>query len=398
MSYCRVARRLHVAVLFACVQALSPARAEANTVRAAPERAAADAGAARPLSPARPAAVAPAPSAVGLGGLLGGLGETLGGLGETLGGLGGALGELGDNLSGTLGQFFDNFTGVLLQAGGAITPTPGAETFEGTLSWDGETRRYVGIRPVGAPAGAPVLVLLHPRGLEPGRMANLTLAGRLAADYGAWVYLPEAARNSWADDPATGGADDVGFLAALVARELSAHALDASRVYAAGYSNGGFMAERLACERPELLAGIALVAATLRESLARRCEGPQRLPVLMFNGTSDLITSYTGLPTLNGAVGTAAFWAAKNQCAENDIEVTALPDPVTSDRANVTLTRYRRCVDSTVALYTINNGGHTWPGTQYASYTLALGRTTLDLDATIELWQRLLPFSRPAAP
>ena len=355
-------------------------------------------GLAPPLAAARPAAsVTLAPG--DLGGLLGGLGGALGDLGGALGGtlgeLGGALGELGGNLNAIFDQFAAGLATLLAELSGEISPTPGTETFSGSIVWAGISRDYLGIRPVNAPAGAPVLLLLHPNGLPPGRMANLTMAGRLAADYGAWVYLPASRGGAWADDPgALFGADDVGFLDALLTREVSAHALDASRVYGAGYSNGGFMIERLACERPALLAGIALVAATLRDSVASRCTGPSRTPTVLFNGTRDPIVPYNGIPTLASATDTAAFWAARNQCAANERAVSNLPDLDRTDGTTVTVSRYTRCVDSVVAQYTINGGGHTWPGTQYASYTLGLGPTTQDIDATIELWQQLLPYAR----
>ena len=358
-----------------------------------------------PLAAARPAA--PVTLAPGdFGGLLGGLGGTLGDIGGALGGtlgdlggtlgeLGGALGELGGNLNAIFSQFSAGLATLLAELSGEISPTPGTETFSGSIVWAGISRDYLGIRPVNAPAGAPVLLLLHPNGLSPGRMANLTLAGRLAADYGAWVYLPASRGGAWADDPgALFGADDVGFLDALLTREVSAHALDASRIYGAGYSNGGFMIERLACERPALLAGIALVAATLRDSVASRCTGPSRTPTVLFNGTRDPIVPYNGVPTLASATNTAAFWAARNQCVATERSVTNLPDLDRTDGTTVSVSRYTRCVDSVVAQYTINGGGHTWPGTQYANYTLALGPTTGDIDATLELWQQLLPYSR----
>lgn len=294
-----------------------------------------------------------------------------------------------------LGQFFAGLDLLLLQAGGErIEPIDGTETFEGTYVHDGLTRRYVGVRPTGAPAGAPVLLLLHPLALQPARMANLTRAGRLAAQYGAWVYLPEAFGANWSDDPSRFGADDVGFLGGLISREQAANGLDARRIYVAGYSNGGFMAERLACERPQQFAGLAMVAATLRNSLATRCMGGQRMPTVMFSGTSDLVVPYTGLPLQNSVPDAAAFWSVKNGCSAGFTD-TRLPNTVLTDGTTVTLRRYRNCPDSDVRLYTVNGGGHTWPGTNYAGYTIALGATTFDIDATLLLWQVLLPFMRP---
>ncbi len=294
----------------------------------------------------------------------------------------------------TEAEFLDGLLGPIGIIGGIVTPTPGTEIATGTLVWGGLQRSYLVIRPIGAPAGAPVLMLLHPRAQSPARTANLTRAGRLAADYGAWVYLPAAVAAIWADNPTTGLVDDVGFLEALVAREVASHGLDDRRVYAAGYSNGGFMVQRLACERPSLLAGIAIVAATLRDGVAGRCAGRGRMPAVMFNGSLDLLTPYNGSPGQRSAPETAAFWAARNQCAPGDVAATSLPDRDTRDGTTASVSRYKRCVDSTVALYTINNGGHTWPGTEQAAYTLGLGATSGDVDATLELWRQLLPYRR----
>lgn len=299
-----------------------------------------------------------------------------------------------DLLDGVIGEFPGELLGPVGPLGGVITPTPGTEIFTGTIVSGGITRSYAGIRPIGAPAGAPVLVLLHPRAQSPARTANLTRIGRLAADYGAWIYLPAAVAALWSDHPLTGLVDDVGFLDALITREVAANGLDDRRVYAAGYSNGGFMVQRLACERPSLLAGIAIVAATIRDGVANRCGGPRRLPVVMFNGTLDLLTLYGGSLGQKSAPATAAFWAERNQCAPGSYTVMAIPDRDLRDGTTANVGRYGRCADSMVALYTINNGGHTWPGTELAAYTLGLGATSGDVDATLELWRQLIPYAR----
>ena len=209
--------------------------------------------------------------------------------------------------------------------GELVLPTPGTESLNGSIVHGGQTRRYALVRPTGAAPGAPVLLLLHASGMKPARMANLTRAGRLAADYGAWVYLPEANGQNWNDDPSKIGADDVGFLDALMSREVAAHALDAKRIYVAGYSNGGYMAVRMACTGRTPFAGLATVAATLRSNVAVLCPGGQQIPTAMFNGTSDAITPYGGLLTLSSAENAIAFWAVKNGCAPNFAAASSWP-------------------------------------------------------------------------
>lgn len=277
---------------------------------------------------------------------------------------------------------------------GALEPTPGTESFSGSMRYQGLTRRWIGIRPIGAPAGAPVLLLLHPDTLSPERTANLTRAGQLAADYGAWVYVPDSVGSRWSDDPSLAGlTDDLGFLDTLLRTEVAARGLDASHVYAAGYSNGGFMAEWLACAHPDLLAGIAVVAATLRNSTAQVCTAAQRTPFLLFAGTADLVTPYGGEIGLQGAVTTAQLWAAKNGCGSSARAVATL-DADPNDGTTVDVADYPGCDRSLVRLYTVNGGGHTWPGSSYAGYTAALGATSFDVLATPELWQQLIGYSR----
>ena len=106
--------------------------------------------------------------------------------------------------------------------------------------------------------------------------------------------------------------------------------------------------------------------------------------MLMFNGTNDPVVNYNGVPTLSSARATAEFWSIRNGCSAG-YEDSNLPNIAPNDGTTVSLRRYRSCVDSEVRLYTINGGGHTWPGTTYAGYTIALGSTTFDIDATLAL-------------
>lgn len=56
--------------------------------------------------------------------------------------------------------------------------------------------------------------------------------------------------------------DDVGYLVRVVDDVASRWSVDRRRVGAAGFSNGGIMAERLACERPDVVAAASSLAGT----------------------------------------------------------------------------------------------------------------------------------------
>src|SRR3546814_5070526 len=60
-------------------------------------------------------------------------------------------------------------------------------------------------------------------------MANLIEAGRLAAEHGAWVILPEA-DDEWNENPdKSDGTDDVGFLSQLITTATMLRPIDPKR-------------------------------------------------------------------------------------------------------------------------------------------------------------------------
>lgn len=251
-----------------------------------------------------------------------------------------------------------------------------------------------------------MLVLLPYQSGTAKSMTTLTRAGRLASQYGAWVVLPTTATGSaqWNDNPIGGKTpDDVGYLTDLIKNTESKYAIDPARVYMAGYSNSGFMASRFACERSDLISGIALIGATQKGQIEKECGSVRPLRVIMFNGTADKVVPYKGFLG-NGLLGSGNFhvvygvqdteklWEKHDGCSSAGRTTRNLP-PVASDGTFVTLTTNNSCSgNAAVALYTINGGGHTWPGNQVSGVvggfnSIELGKTTQNVDATITLWK-----------
>ena len=74
----------------------------------------------------------------------------------------------------------------------------------------------------------------------------------------------------------------------------------------------------------------------------------------------------------------AAHWARRNQCEPVPIESPAAAD--------VTRREYPHCAgDAAVVLYTIQGGGHTWPGGEPLPEWL-VGPTNRNVDATKQMW------------
>ncbi len=277
-----------------------------------------------------------------------------------------------------------------------FTPVAGVTTFEQTFpASTGRSRRVLYIRPVAAPVGrVPVMVVLHYGGGGPEVMANLIQLGQLVRDTGIWAILPEASGRAWNHDPrkdSNRSADDVDLITRVIDNAVGSFPLDVRRVYVTGFSSGGFMAERYVCEHPERVTAMAYVSSTLLDSLASTCLLTTATPTLGIHGTADSRVSYGDRVGLSSAPDTARFYAGRNGCLGAPTR-TRLPD-VARDGTTVDLDSWTSCSSAKpVRFYTINGGGHTWPGNDLQ--TGARGRITQDIDATRVIWDFLRAYTR----
>jgi poly(3-hydroxybutyrate) depolymerase len=110
---------------------------------------------------------------------------------------------------------------------------------------------------------------------------------------------------------------DVDYIKQVIRSVSAALRVDAQRVYIVGIANGGFMAQRMACEEPSLFAGVVAYASGIE---ATRCTAAARVPVLLIHGTVDVIVPFAGgfnfaNVSFPGFVETSVGWAARNGCA-----------------------------------------------------------------------------------
>jgi polyhydroxybutyrate depolymerase len=286
-----------------------------------------------------------------------------------------------------------------------IVPRAPAAAVEGdrdeTIQSGGRQRTYHVHLPPGAQAGAPrpLVLVFHGRGGTGAGAARLYGFNQLADARGFVVAYPDGVDRGWNDGRGMTGTpsstalvDDVGFVSALIDHLVTAFHADPRRVYAAGHSNGGIFSHRLACELSGKIAAIAPVAGTIAESQAQHCAPGGPVSVVEWHGTDDRFVPYGG-----GEVGrraersrvlsvdeTIALWARLNGCPAAVQQSTLAPiDPADTTRVRRS-TRGPCGQGSEVALYTIEGGGHGWPGTQRLR---VLGPTTHQIDATQTIWE-----------
>ena len=281
------------------------------------------------------------------------------------------------------------FTTVLLILGciGAAQLQPGS------LEVGGLTRNYeVFVPQTHEDTPLPLIIALHGRTGTGAGMAELTGFNQLAEREDVVVLYPDAANGEWnytmgipgypADAP-----DDVAFLDVLVQKVAKTLSIDLKRLYVAGFSNGGFMAQRLACNAPGRYAAFASVAAAGFGGMAETCPGSRPLKFLFIHGTADSNVPWNGLtrefggqavPLLYSVPQTLEFWANYMGCSA-DLKSTDLPPINKNPQTDVRLLTFTGCpAGGHLALYAVAGGKHTWPGT---------GPELSELEATAAIWR-----------
>ena len=235
----------------------------------------------------------------------------------------------------------------------------------GTLTFGGLNRTYQVHVPAGVDQPAGLVINLHGAGMTGSAQQAATNYNAVADAHGFVAAYPDGIDLSWADGrgasiPDRQGVDDVGFLVALVDRLSHDYGVPPGRVFATGMSAGAFMANRLACERADVVAAIAPVAGTL--GAGARCTPSRPVSVLEIHGTADPVVPYTG----GGMVGRGGPSEIEPALAMADgwRNVDGCPNAPVEDVPGGAVHRFTAagCADGTeVVLVRIDGGGHAWP-------------------------------------
>ncbi|MFH1320214.1 MAG: T9SS type A sorting domain-containing protein [Bacteroidota bacterium] len=170
--------------------------------------------------------------------------------------------------------------------------------------------------------------------------------------------------------------DDVGFLSALIDTVSANYNIDTGRVYVTGFSLGGFMSNRLACELNAKITAIASVAGTIGTAL--NCNPGRAVPVCHFHGTLDQQVQYTGNPFGIDTENLINYWVTNNNCDTIPVH-TPLPDLV-ADGYTIDHFLYQNGDNSTeVEFYKVTGADHEW-----------LWYPNNDISYTTEIWKFFL--------
>lgn len=285
--------------------------------------------------------------------------------------------------------------------------------YDVTLRHQGRERYYILHIPPHARSGNSLPLVFNFHGGGGNARGNLDYSGlnAVADSEGFAVVYPEGTTNprfhrrlaSWNVGPCCGPAkeqkvDDVAFTVAVLEDVAARIAVDHTRVYATGLSNGAMMSYRLAIALPDRFAAIAPIAGTL--------QGRPKEPVavLHIHSVDDPRAKYYGgeskFPITNEVAmhhsveSVLRHWSDDMSC-----ESAKLAEQVNKSGHSAEMFVSSGCRGGVeVAHWRLRGGGHVWPGRPAVLPEKLVGAPTYVIDANREIWRFFRRFRNPHAP
>jgi len=155
--------------------------------------------------------------------------------------------------------------------------------------------------------------------------------------------------------------DDVAFLSAVAADAAARAPLDRARIIASGFSGGGMMVWRVACDAPDTFAAYAPIAGLLWRPLPQVCDGPVKM--LHIHGWTDPVVPLEGRSVAGGRITQGDVFRGldlmrdANACRKDD------PDEYAQSGENNAfwLRRWTDCAPGSALEFALFHGGHRIP-------------------------------------
>ena len=260
-----------------------------------------------------------------------------------------------------------------------------------TLIHDGITREYNVTYPPTVDEVCPLLITLHNFYgdalfiQEASEIEDYAITANMA------VVFPDGINNSWNVGAVwdLNNNDDIGFIDVLIDSVAANFNIDLDRVYACGYSNGGYLAYELACELSHKITAFGSVGGNFMLNEDQICAQERDIPIIHFHGTNDPFVAYDepfpgefsndGSLLINENIN---YWMEHNGFTDANFE--DIPNINLFD--NTTVEKQTYFSESTSAEFVhckVNNGGHQWFGAELGdSYIGMLGYNNHDIHAS----------------
>ncbi|TVZ51397.1 T9SS type A sorting domain-containing protein [Dokdonia sp. Hel_I_53] len=201
----------------------------------------------------------------------------------------------------------------------------GQQIIDTSINVNGVNRQYRLYVPQSYNASAPVPLILNFHGFTNNISTQYNQSDfTQLAEANQFIFVtPQGLGgffSGWAINNSFGGNnDDLGFTDALIDKIKEEYSINDKRIYATGFSNGGFFSYRLACELSNRIAAVASVAGSMTRSwiTTNQCQPQHPTAVLQITGTNDNVISINGNATNEPIRGVMEYWSASNNGAIN---------------------------------------------------------------------------------
>ncbi|MDO8051262.1 alpha/beta hydrolase-fold protein [Janthinobacterium sp. SUN211] len=262
-----------------------------------------------------------------------------------------------------------------------------------SLQLKDDKRRYIVYTPAAYQSQPqktfPVVFNFHGGGMSMAEQMLYTQMNKTAERHQFIVVYPQGIKQDWNVGfgmDYLAGTDDVGFTQAMLSKLKQDYRIDEQRVYATGLSRGGFFALRLAAELPQQFAAVASVGAPMPEPVRQHHKKADKVGMLLIQGTADKVVAYGGKDGgYLSAEDTFDYWRQYNGIEGARPQPRLLPGPA-GDATQVSWLE-QGAAGASVALLTVKEGGHTWPGADAFNVGLPIGKTTRAIDANEVMWE-----------
>jgi polyhydroxybutyrate depolymerase len=305
--------------------------------------------------------------------------------------------------------------GILACITAALFGTAAAEASGSWVSFAVEGREVDAFVPACAGGHSPIILSLHAWSTNKNVQKGIDQYSQHVGPECAVIVYPQgkfrgylfgATGYSWnaggcCPDASSKHVDDVRFLQQVISETSRTFKVNSNLAFVSGASNGGMMANRLACSDERIKALVSVGGPLINGTGGPDTETfvcHRQVPILHFHGLSDPIVPFGGCNTTVGGdvctflerLGDGKFapmssiptymdqWKSRNGVLEQH-------GTISFQNHTCTCTSWGESA-SNVTLCTLKDEGHAWPGSCSIVNTLTsfLTRCTLDIDASLQ--------------
>ena len=239
-----------------------------------------------------------------------------------------------------------------------------------TVNVGGVSRSYLLYVPPSYSQATPAPVVMNLHGWAGTSQGYMTYADMrpLADANGFLLAYPQAlvgpsGVTEWdSAGPYAWGADEVGFMAALLDDLEANFSVNSDQCYICGFSSACSAVWDTACQLNDRIAAAATVAGVMWNWTQQNCAPTHPTPTVTIHGTNDFDMPYAGSQYSLSLVATGQYWSQANN-GDATPTIVSLPDIVPGDGSTVDRFTWANGDDCTeVVHYRVNNGPHEWPG------------------------------------